>query len=95
LGASLLLQHFHLRDAGVPLLLFAVAISSWYGGTGPAALAVILSMISFYWYFVDPVTGVEDQDVRTPTARPGPGIHSKAIVALVKKAPERAGPDEF
>ncbi len=55
LGTSLLLQHFQFRDAGVPLLLFAVAISSWYGGPGPAVVAAILSMISFYWYFVEPV----------------------------------------
>ena len=55
LGASLLLQHFHFRDPAVPLLLFAVAISSWYGGPGAAALAVVLSIISFYWYFVEPV----------------------------------------
>jgi len=55
LGASLLLQHFHFRVPAAPLLLFAVAISSWYGGTGPAVLAVLLSIISFYWYFVEPV----------------------------------------
>src|SRR5208282_187772 len=55
LGVALLLQFLHFRDASVPLLLFAVAISSWYGGTGPAVLAVVLSMISFYWYFVEPV----------------------------------------
>jgi len=55
LGASLLLEHFHFRPPAAPLLLFAVAVSSWYGGTGPAVLAVILSMISFFWYFVVPV----------------------------------------
>src|SRR5271165_4938517 len=55
LGISLLLQHFHFRVPSVPLLLFAVAISSWYGGRGPAVLAAILSMIGFYWYFVEPV----------------------------------------
>jgi len=55
LGLALLLQHFHFRDSAVPLLLFAVAISSWYGGPGPALLAFILSTISFYWYFVEPV----------------------------------------
>jgi PAS domain S-box-containing protein len=54
LGASLLLQHFgfHVPET---LLLFAVAISAWYGGTGPAVMAVILSVIAFYWYFVEPV----------------------------------------
>jgi len=55
LGASLLLQHFHFRDTAVPLLLSAVAISSWYGGTGAAVVAAILSTVSFYWYFVEPV----------------------------------------
>ena len=54
-GAALLFDSFHFRDAAVPLLLFAVAISSWYGRTGPAVLAVVLSTISFYWYFVEPV----------------------------------------
>jgi PAS domain S-box-containing protein len=55
LGVALLLQFLHFRNAAVPLLLFAVAVSSWYGGTGPAVLALILSIISFYWYFVEPV----------------------------------------
>jgi PAS domain S-box-containing protein len=54
LGVSQLLQHFHFRVPSALLLLFAVAISSWYG-TGPAVLAVILSIIVFYWYFVEPV----------------------------------------
>src|SRR5208282_5787045 len=55
LGASLLLDHFHFRGPSALLLLFAVAISSWYAGAGAAVLAAILSTISFYWYFVGPV----------------------------------------
>lgn len=55
LGTSLLLEHFHFRVPSAFLLLLAVAISSWYGGLGPAVLAVILSTIGFYWYFVEPV----------------------------------------
>src|SRR5208282_2291432 len=55
LAAALLLQHFHLRDAAVPLLLFAVAITAWYGGPRPAVLAVILSLISVAYYFVPPL----------------------------------------
>src|SRR5271157_5376356 len=55
LGASLLLQHFGFRVPSALLLLFAVAISSWYAGAGPAVLAAILATISFYWYFVEPV----------------------------------------
>src|SRR5271157_1359007 len=55
LGISLLLQHFGFRVPSALLLLFAVAISSWYAGAGPGVLAAILSTISFYWYFVEPV----------------------------------------
>jgi PAS domain S-box-containing protein len=55
LGAALLLEHFHFRVPAAALLLFAVAISSWFGGRGPAVLAVVLSTASFYWYFVEPV----------------------------------------
>ena len=55
LAAALLLQYFHFRDAAIPLLLFAVAISSWYGRLGPAVLAATLSTIGFYWHFIEPV----------------------------------------
>jgi len=55
LGASLLVEHFHFRVPSALLLLFAVAISSWYGGTGPAALAVVLSLMSFSYFFVPPI----------------------------------------
>ncbi len=55
LGISLLLEHFAFRVPSALLLLFAVAISSWYAGAGPALLAATLSTISFYWYFVEPV----------------------------------------
>jgi PAS domain S-box-containing protein len=54
LGAGLLLQNFHFRVPSA-LLLFAVAISSWYGGLGPAVLAAVLSSISCYYYFLEPV----------------------------------------
>jgi PAS domain S-box-containing protein len=55
LGAALLLQHFHFREAAVPLLLLACATTSWYGGQGPAVLAVILSLMGFNYFFVSPI----------------------------------------
>src|SRR5271157_789912 len=55
LGVALLLEHFHFRVPSALLLLLAVALSSWRGGRGPAVLAAILSIIAFYWYFVEPV----------------------------------------
>jgi len=58
LGAGLLLEHFHFRVPAASLLLFAVAIVSWYAGRGPAVLAVILAIVSCYWFFVAPVRTV-------------------------------------
>ena len=55
LGTSLLLQHLGFRFPSELLLLLAVAISSWYGGPGPAVLALVTSVFSFYWYFIEPV----------------------------------------
>ena len=43
LGWSLLLERFHFRNVEVPLFLFAIAITVWYAGIGPAILAVVLS----------------------------------------------------
>jgi signal transduction histidine kinase len=55
LGVALFISHFHFRDAAVPLLLFAVAITSWYGGPGPVVLAVVLSSLCFDYFFVKPL----------------------------------------
>jgi signal transduction histidine kinase len=55
LGVALLISHFHFRDAVVPLLLFAVATTSWYGGPGPSVLAVVLSSLCFDYFFVEPL----------------------------------------
>jgi PAS domain S-box-containing protein len=55
LGAALLLEDFHFRTPAALLLLFAVAIASWYGGRGPGVMAAILSTVTYYWYFVEPV----------------------------------------
>ena len=55
LGGALLLERFHFRDVDVPLFLFAVAISAWYGGTGAAAVALLLSCVAFDFFFVQPL----------------------------------------
>ena len=55
LGAALSLDHFGFRDATVPLFICASAISSWYGGQGPAVLAVVLCSLAFDYFFVRPL----------------------------------------
>jgi len=54
-GAGLLLNRVGVRDATVPLFICASAISSWYGGRGPAVLAVILCSLAFDYFFVPPL----------------------------------------
>jgi len=55
LGVALLIDHFGFRDSTVPLFLFASAISSWYGGPGPAGLTVVLCSLAFDYFFVPPL----------------------------------------
>ena len=55
LAAAILLQHFHFQDTAVPLLLLAVAITSWYGDLGSAVLAVVLSLMGLNYFFVAPI----------------------------------------
>src|SRR5579871_2919914 len=54
LGAALLIERFHMRDVEVPLFLFAVAVTAWYGGAGASALALLLSCMTFDYFFVEP-----------------------------------------
>jgi PAS domain S-box-containing protein len=55
LGGSLFLGSRHVREVEVPLLVLAVAVAAWYGGAGPAALALVLSCIGFDYFFAEPL----------------------------------------
>jgi K+-sensing histidine kinase KdpD len=55
LGLALLLQRLHFRNVEVPLFLFAIALTAWYGGSRPAVLALLLSCTSFDFYFTEPL----------------------------------------
>jgi len=46
-----LLQHF---EAKLTPFLFAVAATVWYAGTGPGVLAIVLSVLSLYYFFLHP-----------------------------------------
>src|SRR5580692_3736363 len=54
-GAALLLERLRFHEATVPLFICASAISSWYGGPGPAVLAVVLCSLAFDYFFVPPL----------------------------------------
>lgn len=41
------------RDA-FPTLLFAILVTAWYGGVGPALVAVVLAVFSVDWFLIPP-----------------------------------------
>jgi len=51
---GLLMQYFQIRNVEVPFFLFAVAVTAWYGGAGPAVLALLLSGVTFDYFFLEP-----------------------------------------
>jgi PAS domain S-box-containing protein len=54
LGGALYMQRLQVRDVEIPLFLFAIAVSAWYGGA-PSMLALVLSCISFDYFFTEPL----------------------------------------
>jgi PAS domain S-box-containing protein len=56
LGGALLIERLQLHN--ITLFLFAIAVAAWYGGTGAAVLALLVSCISFAYFFVQPSQGI-------------------------------------
>jgi PAS domain S-box-containing protein len=54
LAIAFILEHHEFHRGAIPLFLLAVALSAWYGGVGPAMLAIVLSTLSFDYYFTPP-----------------------------------------
>ncbi len=55
LAPGLLLQQHGFRGVELPLFLFAIALASWNGGTGPAVLSMLLSIFCFVFFFAPPL----------------------------------------
>jgi signal transduction histidine kinase len=51
LGGALLIERLQLHN--ITLFLFAIAVAAWYGGTRAAVLALLLSCVSFAYFFVE------------------------------------------
>jgi PAS domain S-box-containing protein len=55
LGTGLLLQRYGFRGVEPLLFLFAIAVTVWFAGGGPALLAVALSSLVFNYFFTEPL----------------------------------------
>jgi len=54
-GVALVIQEYQFRDIELPLLVLVIGLVTWYAGTGPAVVAVLLSTTLFNYLFVEPL----------------------------------------
>src|SRR5215831_13041404 len=54
LALAFILQYYQFRDVEVPVLALSIALTTWYAGTGPAVLAIVLSAACFDYFFTEP-----------------------------------------
>jgi signal transduction histidine kinase len=54
-AVSLALQKYQFRDVELPVLVLGVGLTTWYAGSGPSVLAVLLSTAVFSYLFVEPI----------------------------------------
>jgi K+-sensing histidine kinase KdpD len=52
---GLALRTYQFRDVELPVFALTNGIVTWYAGTGPAVLAVLLSTMAFDYLFVEPL----------------------------------------
>jgi K+-sensing histidine kinase KdpD len=59
LEVAFALQHYQFDDAKLPVFTVAIALTTWYAGIGPSALAVLLSSICFDYFFTQPIYSLD------------------------------------
>ena len=56
---ALVLQHYKFHDVELAFLLFAVALTAWHAGSGPAVLSIVLASFCFDYFFLQPLYSLE------------------------------------
>src|SRR6516164_815717 len=54
-AVALAIQEYQCRDVELPLMVLVIGLVTWYAGTGPAVVAVLLSTAVFSYLFVEPI----------------------------------------
>ena len=65
LGVALLTWHYGIRHQ-FAMFLFAIAVTAWYFGTGPAISAVVCSILAYDFFFRDPPYSLAVRAVDVP-----------------------------
>jgi K+-sensing histidine kinase KdpD len=55
MGLALVFRHYRFREIAAPPFNLAIAVAAWYGGVGPAVLALALSAACFDYFFSPPI----------------------------------------
>jgi K+-sensing histidine kinase KdpD len=82
-GAAFIIARMavHLGTPPGVVFLFAVMLSGWYGGLGPALLATALSSLAFHYYFLPPIHSLRPMYGEVP--RLFMGIVTNLIIGLL------------
>jgi K+-sensing histidine kinase KdpD len=65
IGVAFLLDRYSFRGLADPLSLIAIAVTTWYAGSGPAILALVLSFLAVDYFFIEPIysLGMTSEDI--------------------------------
>jgi light-regulated signal transduction histidine kinase (bacteriophytochrome) len=55
IAAALAVQQYQFRDVALPVLVLVIGLVTWYAGTGPAVVAILLGTAAFNYMFVEPL----------------------------------------
>jgi len=58
-AVALAFQEYQFRDIELPLLVLVVGLVTWYAGTGPAVVAILLATAVFTYFFAEPLYSFE------------------------------------
>jgi K+-sensing histidine kinase KdpD len=67
LGVALASQHYGLRDVELPLFELSIVVATWYAGTGPSVLTVVLSAACYNYFFSEPLYSFEISNEDLPS----------------------------
>jgi PAS domain S-box-containing protein len=64
-GFAVLTWKFGITRGQASIFLFGIAIAAWYGGRGPAMVAVLLSTLAYDYFFIEPLysLGINREDL--------------------------------
>ena len=65
-AVALAFQEYQFRDVELPLLVLVIGLVTWYAGTGPAVIAVLLSTATFAYLFAEPIYSFEISEREIP-----------------------------